>query len=288
MFGILCASLFLLVILLIGFLFMSKTKRQHSAEIRRLTAERLSDRSRSGPPKPILEAPTKPAKAGNDNLAFIDDVDHGVRPKDRPPRHYEHPPDIHFPLPPLNRPSSSSSATSDSSLYYNKRYRDEAQNVANDPDGTLFYKKHHRKSDEIYASVAKQPELPKKFKHKKKYIGENRVGFVDESTQMVVGLNTTSPSEDSENTYAHPTTHFDHQSMGEAERIHRSKNHKLLREVLYGGDDFEVASSVIESPNEAINREIIRALGEGEQPSNGDSGSIGSFLSMASIKSFPK
>lgn len=310
LFGMLCAAIFLLIFLFVGFLLMAKTKRAHSAEIRRLTAERRS--SRKDPERrPIQKLPTDELKSGNDNLAFEGDFTDGLK-RQHKSRKYENPPDIHFPLPPLHRPSSSSSATSDSSVYYNKRYRDEAKNIVKEQhrgrgtDGEpMFHKRQTRHDDaeveynedgdRIYAIVAKgsghegQKQQHKKSKaKKKKYLTENRVGSV-ENTKAIVEV-ISSPSHSSEATYAAPEVYdqMDTFNLREAQKVHERRSQQLKR-ALYGGvDDFEIASSVINSPNEAVNREILKALHKNSDQTSADSGSIGSFLSMASLKSFPK
>lgn len=303
MFGVLCAAILLLVFLLAGFLLIAKTKRAHSAEIRRLTAERKpSDR------RPIHKLPTADdLKVGNDNLAFEGDYTDGKARKGHKSRKYENPPDIHFPLPPLHRPSSSSSASSDSSVYYNKRYRDEARNIATDDIEPMFYKKRHSQrtdketeaddADRIYAIVTKGSHNGKGHKKSSsnKPRNRNRVGSVDHSQTVVEVIS--SPSHDSsEVTYAAPDNYeqMDTFNLREAQKIHERRSQQL-KQALYGGasgsgtvDDFEIASSVINSPNEAVNREILKALHKNSDQTSADSGSIGSFLSMASLKSFPK
>lgn len=315
MFAVLCAAILLLVFLLVGLMFVTKSKRAHSAEIRRLTAERKRSASKDPERRPIQQLPTDDPKSGNDNLAFEEDHTDG-RPRRQPQqqqqpksRKYENPPDIHFPLPPLHRPSSSSSATSDSSVYYNQRYRDEAMNIVHDQQRTenepMFYKKNQPRPDKdttddgdrIYAIVAKgsshdkQQQQHKKGKPKKRYLTENRVGSVDNTKVTTVEV-ISSPSHDSsEVTYAaasHNYEQMDTFNLREAQKIHQRRSQQL-RQALYGGvDDFEIASSVINSPNEAINREILKALHKSSDHTSADSGSIGSFLSMASLKSFPK
>lgn len=293
MFGVLCAAILLLVFLLAGFLLMAKSKRAHSAEIRRLTVERRESDRMTKPAtddrRPIHKLPTDDPKVGTDNMAFEADFTDGTRRQKS--RKYEHPPDIHFPLPPLHRPSSSSSATSDSSVYYNKRYRYEAKNIAKDHHEPMFYKKnphrpHPDDGDRIYAIVSKDSH---DGKHKGKSKNKNRVGSVDNSKAIAEVLS--SPSHgNSEVTYAAPDNYeqMDTFNLREAQKIHERRNQQL-KQALYGGvDDFEIASSVINSPNEAVNREILKALHKSSDQTSADSGSIGSFLSMASLKSFPK
>lgn len=303
MFGVLCAAILLLVFLLVGFMFMAKTKRAHSAEIRRLTAERSTGKDPER--RPIQQLPTTDdLKSGNDNLAFVEDYTDGAPKRQQKNRKYENPPDIHFPLPPLHRPSSSSSGTSDSSVYYNNRYRDEAQNIVHDQKRgndlePMFYKRSHQRPEKdtedgnrIYSIVTKGSNdgKHKKVKSKKRYLAENRVGSVDNPKVTTVEV-ISSPSHDSsEITYAAPDNYeqMDTFNLREAQKVHERRSQQL-KQALYGGlDDFEIASSVINSPNEAINREILKALHKNSDQTSADSGSIGSFLSMASLKSFPK
>lgn len=296
MFGVLCAAILLLVFLLAGFLLMAKSKRAHSAEIRRLTVERKeSDRrtkSGAGDRRPIHKLPTDDPKDGTDNMAFEGDFTDGTRRHKS--RKYENPPDIHFPLPPLHRPSSSSSATSDSSVYYNKRYRDEAKNIATDHHEPMFYKKnphrpHPDDGDRIYVIVSKDSHDGKHNKSKSK--NKNRVGSVDNCKAIAEVLSSPSHGSSGDVTYAAPDNYeqMDTFNLREAQKIHERRNQQL-KQALYGGgvDDFEIASSVINSPNEAVNREILKALHKSSDQISADSGSIGSFLSMASLKSFPK
>lgn len=289
MFGILCATLILLVFLLVGFLFMAKSKRQHSAEIRRLAAREHIDPEK----RPIHKLPTGDLKSGTDNVAFDGDRTDGEENRDKFQKR-KSPPDIEFPLPPLHRPSSSSSGTSDSSVYYNKRYRDEAKNIvkAHNKGDINYYKKRHPgetdgdEADGIYAIVAKE----KHKKSKKRYIAGNRVGSV-EHTKAIVEVISSPSHGTSDVTYAAPDNYeqMDTFNLREAARVHERRN-KQLKQALFGNsvDDFEIASSVINSPNEAINRELFKALKKSSYQNSADSESIGSFLSMASIRSFPK
>lgn len=304
MFGMLCASVFLLIFLFVGFLLMAKTKRAHSAEIRRLTSER--NKRRDPERRPIPNLPTEgDLKHGNDNPAFETDDNHdGTKrhSKSRPRLAHDKPPDIHFPLPPLHRPSSGSSDTSDSSVYYHKRYRDEAETIAKDHLGEMpmFHKSQRHSTndgdnddpDRIYAIVAKGSHdgRHKKTKYKKKYLHENRVGSVEHSKAIIEVLSSPASQGSSEVTYAAPDNYdqMDNFNLKTAESVHDRRSQQL-KQALYGeGEDFEIASSVMNSPNEAINREILKALQDGSEHTSADSGSIGSFLSMASLKSFPK
>lgn len=293
-FGILCAALFLLIFLLVGFLFMANGKRAHSAEIRRLQTER--NITQEAERRPIQDLPKDdPESKGHDNIAFEGDYQEGMRIHSKSRRNHQDPPDIHFPLPPLHRPSSSSSATSDSSVYYNKRYRDEAKNIVSDVE-PMFMKRNHEipeKDSDTNDQIYSIPEKNKKSKARRKYLSENRVGSVEITNSKTIVQVISSPSHDtsSEVTYAAPDNYeqMDTFNLREAQKIHDRRNQQL-KKALYGGvDDFEIASSVLNSPNEAVNREILKALHrQTSDQTSLDSGSIGSFLSMASLKSFPK
>lgn len=134
-------------------------------------------------------------------------------------------------------------------------------------------------SDHMYATISKgQSGKKNKYKSKKSRISDNRVGSINDA-----GVQTSPTSSDrSEATYALASHNEDFNTHYFSEKYAKSE---MYPEHLKS-DDFEVASSVFDSPNEAINREILRVLHKGEKSPG--SGSIGSYLSMASVKSFPK
>lgn len=209
---------------------------------------------------------------GIENIAFENDAENIVKADtiNVPHRKTENPV-LHFPHPPLSSPSSS---TSDSSIFYPKRRsRLDVQNILDEKPTTHFESKNT--DAPIYATVTKKKENRKKMK--RKYLSENRVGSMDERQ--------TNSSQSSTCSEVFDVTDKDRQSFDrEGKRpLQQYNKNKILQD-----NKFSVRSpdDELESPTEAFNKEILRALQRGRSP--GDSISIGSYLSMASVRSFPK
>ncbi|GAB0092355.1 hypothetical protein DMENIID0001_073450 [Sergentomyia squamirostris] len=276
MFAIICTSFFLLIILLISLVLMTRAKRKRSAEVRRLATQALLSQN-STPSGNLHTAHSQ--ELGIDNFGFHKSSRYGPDQKADKGK----PPTILFPLPPS---SPTSSSTSDSSIYYPNKHKShlDIQDVLDEKSASLFIKKSGKvadkdvqdHSDHMYATIAKVQSTKKnKYKSKKSRLSDNRVGSINDA-----GVQTSPTSSDrSEATYALPSHNEDYNHY---------YNEKYAKSEMYPekSDDFEVASSVFDSPNEAINREILRVLHKGEKSPG--SGSIGSYLSMASVKSFPK
>lgn len=179
-------------------------------------------------------------------------------------------PVLHFPHPPLSSPSSS---TSDSSIFYPKRRsRLDVENLLDEKTVTHFDSKNVEPP--IYATVTKKKENRKKIK--RKYLAENRVGSMDERH--------TNSSQSSTCSEVFDRSEKGHNFERDSKRLLQQYNkNKILQD-----NKFSVRSpdDELESPTEAFNKEILRALQRGRSP--GDSISIGSYLSMASVRSFPK
>lgn len=179
-----------------------------------------------------------------------------------------------------------SSSTSDSSVYYPKRRsRLDIQNILDEKAVNLFQKKakhntdaHEDKDNAIYATIAKKNE--RKLKHKRKYLSENRVGSLEggqaHSSQSSSGSDAFETSSKMPHYYEH------------VEAINPNVAHQYHKNKLLNDGRFTVHSpdEDLDSPTETYNREILKAL-QRDSRSPG-SGSIGSFLSMASVRSFPK
>lgn len=107
---------------------------------------------------------------------------------------------------------------------------------------------------------------------KRKYLAENRVGSMDERQ--------TNSSQSSAYSEVFDVTEKDRDGKRPLQQYNKNK---ILQD-----NKFSVRSpdDELESPTEAFNKEILRALQRGRSP--GDSISIGSYLSMASVRSFPK
>lgn len=208
---------------------------------------------------------------GVDNLAF-EKENAGMQKKE--------PPVLHFPLPPVNRPSSSTSTTSDSSVYYPKRrYKfNSIQDLLDQKDG----KSHDKDDDEIYTKLQstgkaskKDTKVNKQHRHRRKYRSDNRVGSIE---QVDV------------HSYQSDADAYIDESLMHNEAFNPNVSHYNANKLMT-----DKTFSVIESerrkgrknvtPAEAINQELIQQHG---RVTSADSNSIGSFLSMASIRSFPK
>ncbi|XP_055681050.1 uncharacterized protein LOC129788750 isoform X1 [Lutzomyia longipalpis] len=280
MFAIICTSFFLLIILLISLVLMTRAKRKRSAEVRRLATQALI--SQNSTPTEHMHS-SHQRVIGIDNFGFQKSSQFGNGQKLEKGK----PPTILFPLPPS---SPTSSSTSDSSIYYPKRKSHmDIQDVLEEKSASLFNKKSvkvidskdgQEHSDHMYATISKcQSSKKNKYKSRKNRLPDNRVGSINDA-----GVQTSPTSSDrSETTYALPSHNEDYNPA-------HYYSEKYAKSEMYPehlkSEDFEVASSVFDSPNEAINREILRVLQKGEKSPG--SGSIGSYLSMASVKSFPK
>ncbi|XP_040156497.1 uncharacterized protein LOC120896436 isoform X2 [Anopheles arabiensis] len=317
-----CVAALLLLVLCVGLFLLARGKRKHIGELKKLestqalvmpgtiseelNALKTGESGSSRHPSPYTRDPSA-------NVSLI-----GQKPS----------PTIHFPLPPMTRPTSSSSSySSDSSVYYPKRKQkhhhhhhhhhhhqqqqqlqqlqvqrhelldEKSVNLSN-----KLQKQFHLQSllpvhggpENVYASVQK----PKKEsnKRRRKYLGENRVGSFEGGGTVPVPprspLTTTtassaSPSDRSAYDDREPKLVPGGPPYGHTETFNTDVilKHYLRRKPLvgYGGDGPGL-------PVEALNRDKIRVL---EQCGGGggvsvDSGSIGSYLSMASVKSFPR
>lgn len=182
-------------------------------------------------------------------------------------------PVIHFPGPPGGRPRSSSSSTSDSSLYYNR-------NIVIGSDKKYQFTRglqHSDKDDNLYAMIKNQSDKKrdhhsKKAHHRRKH--GNRVGSIDGNAKHInsdsdIGTSSLQMHYDQSEEYM-PSISQDRSHYDKAIDTHKKHYKKLPNGTI-----------------EAINSEILNSLHTRERLS-GDSGSIGSFLSMASVKSFPR
>lgn len=214
---------------------------------------------------------------GVENLAFEKEHSHTQK---------KEPPVLHFPLPPANRPSSTTSTTSDSSVYCPKRrYKfNSIQDLLDEKDARA------KDDDETYAKIQssgkpskKDSKVNKQNRHRRKYRSDNRIGSVEH-----VDVHSFQSDMDAFN----DESLMPYQEHNEAFNPNVSHYHtnKLMTDKTF---------SVIESerrkggknksrdlPAEAINKELIQQ--QGGRVTSADSNSIGSFLSMASIRSFPK
>ncbi|KAM7362071.1 uncharacterized protein ACRADG_012910 [Cochliomyia hominivorax] len=286
-------AILLLLLLLIALLLMGRSHVRHKQkEVNRTTSrnELLSETQSARPTSTISaidsgRTTTQSRDVGIQNFSFEHENSHSSRE-----------PRIHFPGPPTQRTRrssiTSSDNTSDSSVYcpINPPTAD-VQRMLDEKAANLFERSKTRKhnqydraeghEDAVYTTVISEKKRDKSRQHKPKrrYLSENRVGSLE-----------TSPVQ-SQRDYSGEEAEVNRPSYAQFERTNEAYNlhnnyhrNKLLHQkTIYGdreGNDQEEPSS------EAINKEIIRVLQPTEKSS--DSGSIGSFLSMQSVKAFPK
>ena len=153
------------------------------------------------------------------------------------------------------------------------------QNILDEKAINLFQKKSKEvdqaqdQNDAIYATIAKKKE--RKLKHKRKYLAENRVGSVNDD--HINSQSCSSSGSDLPHYYEH------------VEAINANAANHYNRNKLLQDNNFTVRTTPdedLESPTETYNKEILKALQRNTRSPG--SGSIGSFLSMASVRSFPK
>uniref|UniRef100_A0A182QKE7 Uncharacterized protein n=1 Tax=Anopheles farauti TaxID=69004 RepID=A0A182QKE7_9DIPT len=309
LFVVSCVAALLLVVLCVGLFLLARGKRKHVTELKKLestqalvmpgtigeelNALKTGESGSSRHPSPYTRDPSA-------NVSLI-----AQKPS----------PTIHFPLPPMTRPTSSSSSySSDSSVYYPKRkqkhhhhHHHHQQQQQQQPSqhelldeksvnlSSKLQKQFHLQSllpvhgapENVYASVQK----PKKeHKRRRKYLGENRVGSFEGGAGLVpprspLTTTTASSASPSDRSFDGRQPMLVPGPYGHSETFNTDVilKHYLKRKPLVGYGEGHGP------PVEALNRDKIRVL---EQCGGGgvsvDSGSIGSYLSMASVKSFPR
>lgn len=226
--------------------------------------------------------------SGIDNLAYERDGANANYDKPKPIKHNKKvgTPTLHFPRPPSTSPSSSNS---DSSYYRAKTLAANAVGATGDEDkANALNKRTKRVYDlEEYATVVKKHERKQKRSRNKRKT-QNRVGSIDGTVQIHSPLSSFAAaiSDEAFDTSGDPDSHFYEHIEAFNPHVARGNYHKnkLLdnrafcdRTALEGDGD---------SPTEVYNTEIMRALRRDNRAN--DSVSVGSFLSMASIRSFPK
>lgn len=212
---------------------------------------------------------------GIDNLSYERD---DVQTKSKPVKQNKKTgtPTLYFPRPPSTSPSTSNSDSLSS--YYKTKV------AAGDKHAHLIHKRSKRVLDlEEYATIAKKRDR-KRSRHKRKM--HNRVGSIEETAQVHSPQSSfIAVSDDAFDTSGEPDSHFyEHIEAFNPNVANNYHKNKLLAD--QGFRERTGHELDIDSPNEAYNREIMRALQRDGRLN--DSISIGSFLSMASIRSFPK
>ncbi|XP_065364920.1 uncharacterized protein LOC135957992 [Calliphora vicina] len=289
-------AILLLLLLLIALLLMGRSHVRHKQnEVDRTTSrnELLSETQSVRPTSTISaldtgRTTTQSRDVGIQNFSFENETGHG----DREPR-------IHFPGPPAQRTRrssiTSSDNTSDSSVYcpINPPAAD-VQRMLDEKAANLFERHKTRRhnqydraeghEDAVYTTVISEKKRDKSRQHKPKrrYLSENRVGSLE--TSPVQSQRDYSGDEgDAAPATKHSYAHFERTNEAYNRHNNYHRNKLLHQKTIYGDRDCD---DVEEASSEAINKEIIRVLQPTEKSS--DSGSIGSFLSMQSVKAFPK
>lgn len=213
---------------------------------------------------------------GIDNISFERD---NIPAKSKSSKHSKKTgtPTLYFPGPPSTSPSTSNS---DSLSSY---YRTKA--TASDKHAHSTHKRSKKVLDlEDYATITKKRDR-KRSRHKRKM--HNRVGSIEETVQVHSPQSSfVAISDDGFDTSGEPDSHFYEHIEAFNPNVNTTNYHKnkLLMHQGFrerGGHELD-----IDSPNETYNPEIMRALQHDGRLN--DSISIGSFLSMGSIRSFPK
>uniref|UniRef100_A0A182Y2F4 Uncharacterized protein n=1 Tax=Anopheles stephensi TaxID=30069 RepID=A0A182Y2F4_ANOST len=315
LFVVSCVAALLLAVLCVGLFLLARGKRKHIGEMKKL--ESTQALVMPGTISEELNA-LKTGESGSSRhpSPYTRDPSASVSLIAQKPS-----PTIHFPLPPMTRPTSSSSSySSDSSVYYPKRkqkhhhhhhhhhqqqhHSQQQHELLDEKSVNLsnkLQKQFHLQSlltvhggqENVYASVQK----PKKEnKRRRKYLGENRVGsFEGGGATGAVGpprspltTTTASSASPSDRSYDDREPKLVPGPYGHSETFNTDVilKHYLKRKPLVGYGDHGHGL-----PVEALNRDKILVLeqcGGGGGGVSVDSGSIGSYLSMASVKSFPR
>ncbi|XP_063706119.1 uncharacterized protein LOC134835178 [Culicoides brevitarsis] len=252
--AVLCITCFILLFLLVALLLMTRAKRRRSAELKRLVT------SQHGTISPIhhhhhhLDSDTKTEDIhAHDNSAFSksDEKSDGNLFKGHPV--------INFPLPPpISRPSSSSSSTSDSSIYYPKRRnKSTLQEILDEKAAHLFHKKCKNHDSE---------EKSKKDRKKRKYLADNKVGSLE---QVEVQCHSP-PSTASSDFTLNENPEKNNENIDKNAIISNYHKNKVLHDPKFTQD--------VSDDDFGIHRYR-------REPEDSD---CGSYLSMISIRSFPK
>lgn len=218
---------------------------------------------------------------GIDNLAYEKDAAN----KNQSTKHNKKvgTPTLYFPNPPSTSPSTSNSDSVSS--YYKPR--------SNSANNQIYFlnrhtTKHHHNNRNIeeYATITKNRDYKhKRSKHKRK--SQNRVASIEERVQVHSPQSSfVGKSDDAFETSAeHESHYYEHIEAFNPNVINGNYHkNKLFTDQTF--NERNGPDSDMDLPNEAYNRDVFRAYQRDGRLN--DNISIGSFLSMASIRSFPK
>lgn len=270
----------LFILLLVTLLLYGRSKRRLAIEAKRQSATQVLVQKMNVDDDINTIRSDSLEGVGVDNLAFV---------KEQAGTQKKEPPVLHFPLPPTNRPSSSTS-TSDSSVYYPKRrYKFNSIQDLLENDGKLYQKDEE---EDIYTKLhssktsKKDVKVHKQHRHRRKYRADNKVGSLEqvdvhsfESDLDAYNDESLIPCQEHNEAFNPKVSHYN------ANKLMRDKTFSINETERERKKGERSKANKSGAQVEAINKELIQQHG---RVKSADSNSIGSFLSMASIRSFPK
>jgi hypothetical protein len=272
-------ALILFILLLLTLLLYGRSKRRLEAEAKRQSATQALVHKINVDDDINTIRSNSLEDIGVENLAFEKEGKESVRLQKKDP------PVLTFPLPPTTRPSSSTSSTSDSSVYYPKR-RYKFSSIQD-----LLDDKESANVDEIYtklkstkSSTSKRKDLISSKVHKQRHRRklQNRVGSLEQ-----INANSDADIAYNDDPLMHNEALNPHMSQYNANKLMTDKTFTVIEsEKRKGGKSKSKKSSGGGGHVEAINQELLQQ--QAGRVASADTNSIGSFLSMASIRSFPK
>lgn len=269
-------ALILFILLLLTLLLYGRSKRRFAAEAKRQSATQALVHKIDVDDDINTIRSNSLEGIGVENLAF--EKESSMKENVKVQR--KDPPVLTFPMPPTTRPSSSTSTTSDSSVYYPKRrYRfSSIQDLLDDRDGN---------ADEIYTKLKSSAGVTKSSKkkdsskvHKHRHRRKHRVGSVEQ-------INSDADVVYNDDSLMNNEAFNPHVSHYNANKIMADKTFSVIESERKRNNGGKSKGKKSSGHVEAINQELLLQQQKGRIAS-ADSNSIGSFLSMASIRSFPK
>lgn len=266
-------ALILFILLLLTLLLYGRSKRRFAAEAKRQSATQALVHKIDVDDDINTIRSHSLEEIGVENLAFEkENKASDVRLQKKEP------PVLTFPKPPATRPSSSTSTTSDSSVYYPKRrYKfSSIQDLLDDRNAN---------ADEIYTklknSASKTSKNTTSKVHKSRHRRKHRVGSVEQ-------INSDADIVYNDDSLMNNEALNPHVSHYNANKLMTDKTFSVIEKRSGGKIKGKKSSSGGGGGRvEAINQELLLQQ-QKSRVASADTNSIGSFLSMASIRSFPK
>lgn len=266
-------ALFLFILLLLTSLLYGRSKRRLAAEakLHNATQALVQKINVDDDINTILSESIE--GVGVDNLAFESERNFNSRKSG--------PAVLHFPLPPAHRPTSASS-TSDSSVYYPKRRQKIKDFFSDDPESKDCVDDTYSKIQAPEKNIKQEGKIH--TRQRRKYRLENRVGSLEKADIHSCQLN--------DNDYFNNgSSIFQQHNEALNSNVFNYNSNKLLNDKRFSKIEGVCRTKdksrrgELGITTEAFNKDVIL---HNERVKSADSNSIGSFLSMASIRSFPK